>query len=424
MRICVVGAGLGGLTVARILHQRGAEVVVCEASDGVGGRVRSDVVQGFTLDRGFQVVFDAYPGVRRQLHLPSLDLRAFDPGAIICRNGRRSILTDPLRDRSLPDLVHAATTTVVSPLDKLRTLRLSLVLRSQTVDAVLAGKDAHTVDFLRQQGFSNTIIDQFFRPFYGGIFLDRSLQTSAKCFKFDFKMLSDGRTAVPARGMGQISEQLAQPLVAAGLIRLSTPVVSLQREGNRVRGAILATGEIIAADAVVIATPAPQAAVLTGLPMPQGKRETITVYFYGDAPVYRGKKLLLNANDDAFVNNAQMMTNIAPEYAPAGQHLLSATILGQPASTDTELYRRALADVHRMLSGDAAAQATLASYQPLACYRIPYAQFDQPPGLHPNLPDNRTSIAGLYFSGEFTEASSLNAAMISGEKCAAAILSP
>ena len=122
------------------------------------------------------------------------------------------------------------------------------------------------------------------------------------------------------------------------------------------------------------------------------------------------------------MNNAQLLTNIAPSYAPPGKHLLGATVIGIPELSDAELFKRGLRDLHRMFAGDPPAQAALAGYQPLRLYRIPYAQFDQPPGIHPTLPDNRGGRPGLYFAAEWTEASSLNAAMISGENCAAAVV--
>lgn len=420
MDVLIIGAGLGGLTCARELERRGVDVTIVEASDGVGGRVRSDSLDGYILDRGFQVLFDAYPAVQRQIDLPALELQPFDPGAIICFDGRREVLTDPLRDPVLLDRVRAAVSTAVTPFDKLRTLRLALELRAQTVDQMLEGPDTSSISFLHNRGFSDGIIDRFFRPFYGGVLFDRELQTSAKCLKFDFKMLSDGQTAVPAKGMGQISQQLAASI--NGEIRLNTAATELLDNGERVVGARLATGEEIHADAVVVATPALEAARLSGLTTAKGVKQTVTLYFTGDTPVYNGKKLLLNAAPDAFVNNAQLLSNVAPSYAPPGKHLLSAVVIGIPAMSDAELYKAALRDLHAMFAGDLRAQAALATYQPLRLYRIPYAQFDQPPGVHPTLPDNRTTRQNLYFAAEFTEASSLNAAMVSGEKCAAAIV--
>jgi phytoene dehydrogenase-like protein len=422
MHTLVIGGGLAGLTCARSLLRAGRSVLLLEASDDVGGRVRSDTFDGFTLDRGFQVLFTAYPAARRQFDYRTLDLCDFDPGAIICEGGRRAVLTDPLRDHDPGALLGAVATTVVSPLDKLRTLALALELRARTVDEVLAGPDQATDAYLHERGFSRAAIDRFFRPFYGGIFLDRSLATSAKCFKFDFKMLGDGATVVPSLGIGAISHQLAAELRDAGALRLKARVESLVSDGGRVTGAALADGSRLDADAVVLATPAPEAARLSGLPTPTGSLGTVTLYFAGPAPVYAGRKLLLNAEPDAFVNNAVQISNVAPAYAPPGAHLLSATVLGVPPLDDDELFARALADLHRMFAGDAAAQRTLAGYRPLRLYRIPYGQFAQPPGIHPGLPDNTTGRPGLFFAAEFTEASSLNAAMISGEKCAEVLL--
>ncbi|HMQ29868.1 MAG TPA: NAD(P)/FAD-dependent oxidoreductase [Chloroflexaceae bacterium] len=422
MHTLVIGAGVAGLTCARALLRAGRRVTVLEADDDVGGRVRSDRVDGFTLDRGFQVLFTAYPAARRQLNYHDLDLCAFDPGAIICGAGRRAVLTDPLRDRDPGAVLGAALTLAVTPLDKLRTLALAAELRGQSIEQLLAGEDTTTEDYLRARGFSAGAIDRFFRPFYGGIFLDRSLSTSAKCFKYDFKMLSEGETVVPSRGMGDIARQLALEPREAGGVRLGTRVAALATDGPRVTGALLADGSRFDADTVVLATPAPEAARLSGLPTPEAHVGTVNLYFAGQEPVYRGKKLLLNAEPDAFVNNAVQISNIALGYAPPGEHLLSATVLSVPPLDDAELLARALADLRRMFAGDAGAQRALDGYRPLRLYRIPYGQFAQPPGIHPGLPDNSSGRPGLFFAAEFTEASSINAAMISGEKCAEAIL--
>lgn len=417
MKIIVVGAGLAGLVAARALQQFGHEITLIEASDGMGGRVRSDIVDGFTLDRGFQVLFDAYPAVQRWLSLPALELCAFDPGAVICRHGQTSVLTDPLRD--VPASWAAVWSNAATPLDKLRLLLLSRSLTRWSSARLWQGPDTTTLAYLRQRRFSPRIIEWFFAPFYGGIFLDRSLTTSAKCFLFDLKMVTEGRTVIPTRGMGAIPQQLAAGFVAAQTtVRCNTAVVGLVHEETRVVGVRLNDGQALLADAVVLAVPAPIAQQLAGLALPSEAKGTTTLYWEGDTALTTQRKLWLNANSDAFVNNACQLSAIAPHYAPAGRHLLSASVLGVPEYSDDEFYTAAEADLHGMLEYDPSAQQALRQYRRLRIYRIPYAQFAQPPGIHPTLPTNRTSQAGLYLAGEYTEASSIDAAMVSGEKVA------
>src|SRR5918998_5245174 len=153
MRVIVVGAGLAGLTCAKVLAERGVEVFVFEASDGVGGRVRTDERDGFLLDRGFQVYFTAYPVSRRHLDHEALNFRAFDPGAIVCREGKKTILSDPLRDPKalVPSLLSDAAT--IS--DKLETLKLvakSVVARAEAARN-LDGTNVSSLEYLRGEGF-------------------------------------------------------------------------------------------------------------------------------------------------------------------------------------------------------------------------------------------------------------------------------
>src|SRR4029079_5298746 len=168
MKVVIVGAGLAGLTCGKMLLRRGFDVQLFEASDGVGGRVRTDKVDSFLLDRGFQVLFSSYPAAKRQLDMAKLNLRRFDPGAIIAHGSRRYILTDPSRDPA--GALSSALAPVISPADTIRTALLAFSLRMQSIDRVLSGKDSSTENYLRKRGFSRAYIENFVRPFYGGIF--------------------------------------------------------------------------------------------------------------------------------------------------------------------------------------------------------------------------------------------------------------
>src|SRR5829696_8834818 len=411
MKTIVVGAGLAGLTCAKVLGEHGAEVSVFEASDDIGGRVRTDEHDGFLLDRGFQAYFTSYPVAKKHLDYGTLDFREFDPGAVVCRGPEKSVLSDPLRDpKSLvPSLLSDAATFG----DKLRSLDLAAraVQGGISVGEESVEPDTSALEYLQSTGLSDRYIGSFFRPFYGGIFLNRELTTSARVLRFTLRMLATGRTVVPALGMSEIPRQLASPL-PDDTVQLDSAVDSLLRDEDRIAG-VEAGGTEHEADAVVVATDAPAAGKLTGETVPEGAVGEVCIYYETDG-IGNAKKILLNADDVAFVNNAVQMSNISERYAPPGRHLLSAVALTGLDLPDGEIYRRGIEDMSRWYPG--------ADFRPLAVYRIPYGQFAQPPGVHGRLPENRTQTQGLILAGEYTEDASINGSMLSGEKAAGAVL--
>jgi phytoene dehydrogenase-like protein len=411
MKTIIVGAGLAGLTCAKVLSEHGAEFAVFEASDGVGGRVRTDERDGFLLDRGFQVYFTSYPVSKRHLDHGALDLRVFDPGAIVRRGREWSVLSDPLRDpKALAPTLLSEDATLG---DKLRTPKV--VANAFPGGGISAGEDdggpdSTTLEYLKASGLSERYIDSFFKPFYGGVLLNRELATSARVLRFTLRMLATGRTVVPARGMGQIPRQLASRL-PHGAVRLESPVEALLRDGERIKGVRVGREEH-EADAVVVATDAPTAGRLTGEALPEGRVGEVCLY-YETSGIGSGKKILLNAEDGAFVNNAVEISNVSEEYAPPGRRLLYAVSLTGLELPDGVLYRRGIEDLSRWYPD--------ADFRPLGLRRIPYGQFAQPPGIHETLPANRTATPGLVLAGEYTEDASINGSMLSGEKAAGAV---
>ncbi len=403
--VIVVGAGLAGLVCAHDLVQAGVECAVLEASDGVGGRVRTDVVDGFQLDRGFQILLTAYPEIQRRLDLEALDLRQFSPGAVVRTTKGNYTVGDPLRRPSqiLPTLAAP----IGSLADKVRLARLVLSVRTTSAADLLRAPDGTTLSRLQGLGFSPQMIDSFWRPLFAGIQLDPDLEVSRRRFDVILKMLAVGSTAVPAAGMGAVPAQLAAAL-PDGTVRLQTRVESV--EGTAVR---LASGEVLTARAVVVATEGPEAHRLLGSQVEDpGSRATACCWFAATAPPLAGTALALDGTGSGPVRNLAVMSEVAPSYAPAGRTLVAAAIPGPDA-----LRPDLLPQVVEQLSWwfDSAT----ADWQHLRTDVIPHGQPRQAP---PFDPQRRVVLGeGRFVCGDHRDTASLQGAMFSGERTARAV---
>jgi phytoene dehydrogenase-like protein len=398
--VVVVGAGLAGLSCAVALHDAGVPVQVYEASDDIGGRVRTDHVDGFTLDRGFQVALTAYPEMHRQLDMAALDLRAFDPGALVWRNGKGSVVGDPFRRPTTALSTVAAP--IGSPFDKARIALLRHRLRSVHPARLLQGDDISTRAALAEAGFSDTIIERFFRPLVGGIQLDPDLTDSRRMFDVIFRMLADGDSAVPAAGMQAIPQQLADRL-PIGTVHLDAPVTATTPTS------ITIDGDTIGAVAVVVATEGPVAARLLGLE-PVGSKSVGAVYFAAPEAPIDDKLVVLDGTGRGPVLNVAVMSNVAPTYAPAGSHLVVAALPGHDGDTIE-------ADARSQLRGWWGSQVD--SWDHLATYRIAHGQPRQRPPFQPR---QRVRLDdGRFVCGDHRDTASIQGAMFSGRRCALAI---
>ncbi len=414
--VVVIGAGLAGLVCARVLQQAGVSVTVIEREIVPGGRLRTERhPEGFLLDHGFQVLFTAYPAARRHLSYSRLSVMPFVPGALVARDGRLFRVADPRREPRM--LLSSLWSPVFGFADKLRVLRLAAATRRSDPHAIFAASDSSTEDYLRSRGFSDRFIDSFARPLYGGIFLDRSLATSAAMFRFTFKMLSEGETVVPARGMQEIPEQLAQGL-QPDTIQYSTTVESITREHGRASGVRTADGRHIGADNVVVATDPHTAARLLGdESVPRDPVSSTTAYFAGTASLYDEPMIVLNATPDPYVNTVVQIDNIAREYAPAGHHLVSLSLARAAGDSDQDIERQCREELASLFPAK-----PIDALRLLRIFRIPFSQFAQPPGIFQHLPSNTSDTEGLYLASEATSSSSIQGAMSSGEAVARHIL--
>ncbi|HET9132935.1 MAG TPA: NAD(P)/FAD-dependent oxidoreductase [Gemmatimonadales bacterium] len=406
--VLIVGAGLAGLAAARTLVAAGRAVRVLEASDGVGGRVRTDLVDGFRLDRGFQVLLTAYPECRAMLDYPALELRPFEPGAVVRHGDRWHRLADPFR-RPL-----AAIRSLAGGLgtwrDKANILRLREAARAGSLEALWQRPAETTRARLQQLDFSREFTTGFLEPWLGGIFLGRDLGVSTRMFEFVFRMMGEGDTAIPAHGIDRIAEQLATAL-PAGTIALGQRVAALDDAGVR-----LADGTAVAGRAVIVATEGDTAARLLGWPAPPAPRRATAIHYAAPSAPWRGPDLLLNGEGRGWINSLVVMSELAPERAPAGQALLTIGIIDAVPEDDAVLDAAIRAEA-RAWFGDA-----VSTWRTLRVDRIAHAQPSQrPEDLEPAAREVRVGPA-RFVAGDHRETASLHGALVSGRRAAEAVL--
>lgn len=415
--VVVVGAGLAGLRCAGLLAEAGLAVRVLEASDDVGGRVRTDEVDGFRLDRGFQVLPTAYPEAAEALDLEALDLRPFYPGALVFADGAFHLAADP--SRRLGDALRAWRAPVFTAVEKLRLLRLTGALNAADDDERGRWPDIPTSAALAEAGFGPRAVRRFFRPFLGGVFGDLELTTSARQFAFVWSMFAAGDAAVPARGMGEIARQLAARL-PAGAVTLGAPVAAVMADDptdgpRQVVRATLADGTVVTARAVVVATGEAAAARLLDLPAPPPGRGLTCLYFDAPEPPLPAPVLALDGDGDGPVTNLAVMSVVAPGYAPPGRALVAAVVVGLPALDDATLEAAARAQLAGWFG------AAVDGWRHLRTYRIADALPDQSPGRH--TPPLRPAAigGGLFVAGDHRTNGSIDGALLSGRRAAEAV---
>lgn len=413
--IVIVGGGLAGLAAATELNRRGDPFVLLEASDRWGGRLRSDRVEGFLIDRGFQVLQTAYPEAQVQLDYRALNLQTFQPGALIRRKGRFVEMSDPWRRPSgaLASLFNG----IGSLSDRWRLAKLRSRLVRQSIDSILSSPDQSTADFLSITcGFSRDLIDRFFRPWFSGVFLESKLETSCRFFQFVFKMLAQGAAALPERGMQAIPEQLAAKLPADSL-RLNTRVSGLTADSVR-----LADGQPLSAAGLVLATEGSTAARLlsesdlAGVPkpalQPTAFQSTVCFSFAAPKPPLPARMLILNGELAGPIAHLSIPSNIAPSYAPQGRGLVSVTAMTS-SREQAAASREPVRDQLRDWFGSQVEQWAL-----IAESFVPEALPRQLPGNYQPTRAEYRLAPRLVRCGDYLGTASINGALLAGREAA------
>ena len=405
--VIIVGAGLAGLTAAKVLKAAGKSVLVLESSDTVGGRVRTDEVDGFLLDRGFQVFLTAYPEAKRFLDYDALQLCKFDPGALILNRNGITKMGDPMRQPS--SLVSTLLSSAATFPDKLRMLRLKLKLGRKSIEKIFSEKEITTTAYLKREGFSETIMEQFFRPFMTGIFLEDQLTTSSRMFEFVFKMFSECDAAIPLKGMGMIPKQLAQCLSMHELL-FHQNVSAI--EGNIVT---TASGATYKADFILIATD-PLHSPIDDVKPATAYHSVSNMYFTARKRPFEKPLIALNTLPGKLVNNIAVMDRISAGYSKNGDSLISLSLIGNHSNAiQTALQEKVIAEIKIWYP-------KAVSWKHLKTYHIQYALPNDDEVI--NEPDYKAMriTAQCFVCGDHLLNGSINAAMKSGRLAAEAIL--
>ena len=398
--VIIVGGGLAGLACARSLEAKGVPYRLFEASDRIGGRVKTDRVDGFLLDRGFQVYFPAYPNASKVLDHAALDLRPFKVGAKVW-DGRHLRTLDA--GRPFATLTQGA----LGPFDLLRLLLLTVQASIRSVERIRNLPDTTTDAELRRRGFSEGAIRRFFRPFYGGVFVDPSLGVSRRQFMFVQKMLTAAPAALPNSGMESIPLNLARP-IPLEKTTFDSPVECLLRDSTGRVDGVQVRGEKVGASQVVLATDADTAARLSGSPLSREWLGSVALYLETERPPYDGAYIALNGTGAGRVNEIVPLSNAAPGYAPEGRHLLCAVVLGDPTESDEILTETVSKEIRAICPA-------AGELRPLRLDRVPHHQLTQRPGFDAPPPE---APPGLILAGEVTTNCSIDGAIASGMRAA------
>ena len=399
-KIHIVGAGVSGLVASKVLEDYGYESMIIEATDRVGGRVKTDVIDGYQLDHGFQVLLTAYPSAQKYLNFEALELQHFIPGATIFSNGKQKTIGDPLRNIFLlfPTLFSGIGTLS----DKVKILKLNRLLKNTTLDKIFDKSEKTTLQYLIDFGFSEEIISKFFKPFFSGIFLEPKLETSSRMFEFVYKMFGEGYATLPKGGIEAIPKQLKSNL-KHGNFQFNTKVKSV--EDGKI---ILADGNELESDFTIIATESNK--LVGNLKKIETKWKSCdTLYFETNTKTIKKPIIGLISESDALINNIFYHSSILSKSTSKKQ-LLSVTVVKQHNLSQENLKIRVQKELQDYCGIDSCIF--------IKHYAIPKA-LPNLDGIKYEMQPSETKLTNyIFLAGDTQLNGSLNAAMIAGEKAA------
>lgn len=403
-KIHIIGAGVSGLIAAKVLENNGYSPTIIEASDSVGGRVKSDTVQGYQLDHGFQVLLTSYPAAKKYLDFKPLALQELVPGATIFKNGKSQTIGDPLRNLSLvfPTLFAS----IGNFSDKLKILKLNRHLKKKSISAIFKTPETTTLAYLQKLGFSEAMLQDFFKPFFSGIFLEPNLDTSSRMFEFVYKMFGGGLAVIPKSGMQAISNQLKKGLKNTK-IHFETPVKSVKNEIIT-----LQDGSEIESHFTIIATEASDL-VANLKNQATAWKSCDTLYFETSKRTLQKPIIGLIADKNALINNLFYHSSVAMEMK-GDKELLSVTVVKDHDLTAEKLIEKVAKELHVFCG--------IVHPKFIQHFQIKKA-LPKLSNLQYELSSTETKLtSSIFLAGDQLLNGSLNAAMIAGERAAMGVI--
>ncbi|WIM97798.1 NAD(P)/FAD-dependent oxidoreductase [Actinoplanes oblitus] len=403
--VVIVGGGLAGLSAARRLDRAGVEWLLVEGADRIGGRVATDVHDGWRMDRGFQTLNTAYPRLPALVDIDALEMRYLTSGVLVRRGGSLHRLENPLREPlTTPQTLLSG---IGSLADRLKFAALVTRCATTTPQRLLSAPETTTQEMLRKAGLSHRIIEEVLRPFFSGVFADRSLDTSSHVTAMVLRSFARGRIGVPALGMAALPAAVAGPLPFPQLL-IGARTLSIGP------GMVVTEGGEIRCRAIIVATdPVHAAELLPQLPAPDMHGLT-TFYFGADHAPLDEPILLIDGDRREIIANTVVISNAAPEYAPSGRSLIAATVVGisAPSSASEAVIRVELARMYGTPTDDWELLNVISLPNALPAARVPQAALRKPVALGD----------GLFVAGDHRDSPSIQGAMAGGWRTAGEVL--
>lgn len=407
--VVIIGAGMAGLTAAVTLHTAGIGVILFDSQGFVGGRLATDDFEGFKLDRGYQVILNAYPECKDQLNYALLDLKPFDSGALV-RVGEQFVPFSLFSTHPL-SFIKSIFSGFISVGDIFKLPKIARYLKKTPLDKLLAETTGSALSVVQKYDLSPSVTNHFLKPLLAGITLDKSLSSPGKLAVMAMKMMLEGPASIPARGIGTIPQQLAS-LLPREVIRLNSSVESIGQ--NRIT---LHTGSQIKAKIILVATDPWAAARLLGTQVPPPGREVACVYYVAKKSPVEEPIIVLNGNGTGPINHLAVLSNVSSRYAPKGYSLISVTVLEDELKKAGNQLESVVKDqLIQWYGNDVNDWRHLHTYRVRNAHPVAYPLKLWQGGAGARVRE------GVYACGDYLELPSLNHAMLSGRKAAEQII--